>query len=156
MSRFFNPSRCRSDYAAAMTTEEKRTSMNERASGTFEVKVEPIAGESRFPRLALEKRFRGDLDGTSAGEMMSVDSTVEGSGAYVAIERVTGTLGGRQGSFSLIHNGTMRNGDDFRIDIKVVPDSGTEQLQGLTGTMQIVIEEGRHSYHFDYSIESGR
>jgi hypothetical protein len=139
--------------AVAVAAEEKRTTMNERASGTFEVKVEPIAQESRFPRLALEKRFSGDLEGTSDGEMMSVDSTVEGSGAYVAIERVTGTLRGRKGSFSLIHNGTMRKGGDFRLEIKVVPDSGTEQLKGLTGTMQIVIEGGKHSYHFDYSIQ---
>lgn len=138
---------------AAVAAEEKRASMNERASGTFEVKLEPIAQESRFPRLALEKRFSGELEGTSEGEMMSVDSTVEGSGAYVAIERVTGTLRGRKGTFSLVHNGTMRKGGDFRLEIKVVPDSGTEQLKGLAGTMQIVIEGGKHLYHFDYSIQ---
>jgi uncharacterized protein DUF3224 len=138
---------------AGVAAEEKRTAMKERASGTFEVKVEPIAQEGRFPRLTLDKTFSGDLEATSTGEMMSVEGAVKGSGAYVAIERVTGTLSGRKGSFSLIHSGTMRKGGDFRLEIKVVPDSGTEQLQGLTGTMQIVIEGGKHLYHFDYAIE---
>ncbi|HEX7831124.1 MAG TPA: DUF3224 domain-containing protein, partial [Thermoanaerobaculia bacterium] len=138
---------------AGVAAEEKRVAMKERASGTFEVKVAPIAQEGRFPRLSLDKTFSGDLVGTSAGEMMSVDGTVKGSGAYVAVERVTGTLQGRKGSFSLIHNGTMRKGGDFRLEIKIVPDSGTEQLKGITGTMQIVIEGGKHLYHFDYTIE---
>jgi hypothetical protein len=139
--------------AATAAAEEKRTSMNERASGTFEVKVAPVAEEGRFPRMTLDKRFSGELEGTSSGEMMSVEGTVEGSAAYVAIERVTGTLRGRKGSFALVHNGTMRKGGDFRLEIKVVPDSGTGELKGLTGTMKIIIEGGKHSYQFDYTIE---
>jgi len=114
--------------------------------------TEPAEGRPVFPRLRGEKRFHGDLDGTSQSEMMSVESPVKGSGAYVAIEHVSGSLQGRKGTFILIHNGTMRKGGDFRMDVKVVPDSGTEQLAGLTGTMEIVIEGGNHSYNFDYEL----
>ena len=131
--------------------------MTNRASGTFEVTMEPLPSEPTegrpvFPRLRGEKRFHGDLDGTSQSEMMSVESPVKGSGAYVAIEQVSGSLQGRKGTFILIHNGTMRQGGDFRMDVKVVPDSGTELLAGLTGTMEIVIEGGNHSYNFDYEL----
>lgn len=143
--------------AAAAPKKEKSTSMTERASGTFEVKVEPIAADATstrpsFPRFALDKQFNGDLEGTSQGEMMASNSGVEGTGAYVAIELVTGTLRGRKGTFLLIHNGTMRKGGDFQLDVKVVPDSGTDQLAGLSGAMQIVIEGGKHFYHLDYTL----
>ena len=134
-----------------MTGEEKGKTMSRRASGSFEVKVEPISNEG-FPRLSLAKQFQGDLEGTGKGEMMSVDGTVEGSGAYVAIERITGTLHGRKGSFALVHNGTMRRGGEFSMIIRVVPDSGTEQLAGLTGTMEIVIEGREHFYKLDYEL----
>lgn len=130
---------------------EKGKTMTQRASGSFEVKIEPIASEA-FPRLALKKQFHGDLEGTSAGEMMSVDGAVEGSGAYVAIERITGTLRGRAGSFALVHNGTMRRGGEFNMIIRVVPDSGTGELAGLTGTMEIVLEGRNHFYHLDYTL----
>ena len=125
--------------------------MSHRANGSFEVKAEPVTSDA-FPRLKLTKQFRGDLEGTSAGEMMSVEATVEGSGAYVAIERVTGTLGGRKGSFALVHNGTMRRGGDFNLIIRVVPDSGAGELAGLTGTMEIEIKGRDHFYHFDYAL----
>lgn len=144
--------------ATAAPTKEKGTSMTERASGTFEVKVEPIAEEASstgpaLPRYALQKQFSGDVEGTSQGQMMAFDAGVEGSGAYVAIERVTGSVRGRKGSFALMHNGTMRKGGDYRLEVKVIPDSGTEQLAGISGTMQIVIEGGKHIYHLDYSFE---
>ena len=125
--------------------------MTQRASGSFDVKLEPIASND-FPRLKLTKQFRGDLEGTSAGEMMSVAGAVEGSGAYAAIERITGTLRGRAGSFALVHNGTMRRGGEFSMIIRVVPDSGTGELTGLTGTMEIVMEGRDHSYHLDYTL----
>ena len=134
-----------------MTGEEKGKTMSRRASGSFDVKVEPISNEG-FPRLSLTKQFQGDLEGTSKGEMMSVDGTVQGSGAYVAIERITGTLHGRKGSFALVHNGTMRRGGEFSMIIRVVPDSGTEELTGLTGTMEIVIEGREHFYKLDYEL----
>jgi len=83
---------------------------------------------------------------------MSLYGTVEGSGAYAAIEVVTGTLGGRKGSFALVHSGTMRRGGDYRMIIRVVPDSGTEELTGIDGTMEIVIENGKHFYKLDYTL----
>lgn len=121
-----------------------------RANGSFEVKLQPMSGDA-YPRLSLKKTFHGDLEGTSDGEMMSLTSE-EGSGAYVAIERVTGTLHGRKGSFALVHSGTMRRGGEFDMIIRVVPDSGTGELAGITGTLQIVIEGRAHSYHFDYAL----
>ena len=122
------------------------------AKGTFEVKTEPIADSGSFPRLALQKQFHGDLEGTSAGEMMSVMGAVEGSGAYVALERVTGTLAGRNGSFALVHSGTMRRGGEFDMIIRVVPDSGTEELTGIAGTLQILFEGKQHLYELDYTL----
>ena len=135
----------------AATPAEKGKPMSQRASGSFEVKLEPMTGEG-FPRLKLAKQFEGDLEGTGAGEMMSVEGTAAGSGAYVAIERVTGSLHGRKGSFALVHAGTMRRGGEFDLRIRVVPDSGTGELEGLTGTFEIVIEGRNHSYHFDYVL----
>ena len=79
----------------------------------------------------MAKQFHGDLERSSAGEMTSVEGTVEGSSAYVAIERVTGTLHGRNGSFALVHSGTMRRGGEFSMIIRIVPDSGTGELAGL-------------------------
>lgn len=126
--------------------------MSMRGTGTFEVKVTPQEGEFAFPRLTIGKTFHGDLEGSSQGEMMSVGTTVEGSGAYVAIERIQGTLSGRKGTFTVIHSGTMQRGGDFSLLIRVVPDSGTDELTGLSGTMQIHIAEGKHSYTIDYSL----
>ena len=131
--------------------EEKGKPMSHRASGSFEVKLEPIPGEG-FPRLKMAKQFHGDLEGSSAGEMTSVEGTVEGSGAYVAIERVAGTLHGRKGSFALVHSGTMRRGGEFSMIIRIVPDSGTGELTGLTGTMEIVLDGRNHFYHLDYVL----
>jgi flagellar basal body rod protein FlgG len=127
------------------------------ASGTFEVKVTPLPKDEKVAgltvgRYSVEKQIKGDLQGTSKGEMMAPDSAVEGSGGYVAVEQVTGTLAGRSGTFTLLHQGTMRKGAGFDLSIKVVPDSGTGQLAGLAGTMKIIIEGGKHSYEFDYSL----
>jgi len=133
------------------SAEEKGKPMSQRASGSFEVRLEPMASEA-FPRLSAKKQFRGDLEGTSTGEMMSVEGTVEGSGAYAAIERVTGTLGGRKGSFALVHSGTMRRGGEFSMIIRVVPDSGTGELTGISGSMEIVIEGRDHFYKLDYVL----
>jgi hypothetical protein len=138
--------------AVGATSPNTGEPMSLKATGAFDVKVTPQPGPSTFPRLTIDKTFRGDLEGTSKGEMMSVESTVEGSGAYVAIERIRGTLHGRKGAFSVIHNGTMKRGGDFSLVIRVVPDSGTEELIGLSGTMQIVIAEGKHSYTIDYEL----
>jgi uncharacterized protein DUF3224 len=141
---------------AALALQVKGGVMSHRASGTFDVKMEPVAGESRFPRLKGEKQFHGDLEGTSQSEMMSVNGTVEGSAGYVAIELVSGSLLGRKGSFALVHSGTMRRGGEFNMIIRVVPDSGTEELSGLTGTLEIIIQGKKHRYNFDFSLPESR
>jgi hypothetical protein len=129
-----------------------------RATGTFEVKLTPQATDaeergSTLARLAIAKEFRGDLEGTSKGEMLSAGTQTKGSAGYVAQERVTGTLGGRSGSFVLQHTGVMTRGAPG-LTITVVPDSGTGDLAGIAGTMTIIIEPGKHSYEFDYEITS--
>jgi hypothetical protein len=102
----------------------------------------------------LDKVFAGDLTATSKGEMLSVGTPIKGSAVYVAIERVTGTLGRRRGSFCLHHTGIMNRGAPS-LTISVVPDSGTDELVGLTGTMAIIIADGKHSYEFEYDFQGG-
>ena len=131
--------------------------MTTRASGPFDVKLNPQASDeepngSSLARLTIDKQFAGDLTATSKGEMLSAGTRVTGSAGYVAIERVTGTLHGRKGSFVLQHFATMTRGTP-ELKIIVVPDSGTGELTGLTGTMNIVIAQGgKHSYEFDYTL----
>lgn len=126
--------------------------MTQLAVGTFEVKIAPQAGYSdSVGRMSIDKQFQGDLMGVSQGEMLAVMSGVPGSAGYVAMERVIGTLKDRSGSFSLQHSGTMNRGD-ATLTVSVVPDSGTDQLAGLTGTMKIIVEGGKHSYEFDYTL----
>jgi Protein of unknown function (DUF3224) len=110
-------------------------------TGTFDVKLTPEtladkAADKTLARMSIDKQFHGDLEGTSKGEMLSAVTRVKGSAGYVAIERVTGTLKGRKGSFVLQHSATMARGEPH-LHIIVVPDSGTEELTGLTGTMKI-------------------
>jgi hypothetical protein len=126
------------------------------ASGIFEVTVKPetTADQSEglpLGRLSLDKQYHGDLEGTGKGEMLTAGSSA-GSGAYVAIERVSGTLHGRKGTFVLQHRGTMTRGGAPELTITVVPDSGTGQLAGLAGKMDIKISEGKHSYDFEYTL----
>jgi hypothetical protein len=125
------------------------------ASGRFEVKVAPQAadvdGDAGLGRMSLDKQFRGDLEATSKGQMLAAMSSVPGSGGYVAMERVTGTLKGRSGSFVLQHSGTMTRGVP-QMTVAVVPDSGTGQLAGLAGVMTIKIADGKHSYEFEYTL----
>jgi len=127
-----------------------------RAKGEFVVILTPqstdeVTGASTLARLATDKQFTGDLIGVSKGEMLSAGTPVKGSAGYVAIERVTGALHGRTGTFVLQHNGTMTRGSP-ELTVSVVPDSGSGQLTGLTGTMRIIIEGKRHSYEFDYTL----
>jgi len=104
-------------------------------------------------RLSINKTFRGDLQATSVGEMLSAQTEVKGSAGYVAMERVTGTLQGRSGSFVLQHSGTMNRGAP-QLTVSVVPDSGTGELVGIRGTLSIQIADGKHSYSMDYEIAS--
>ena len=127
-----------------------------RAAGTFDVKLapQPLADAQADPlmgRMSIDKQFHGDLEGTSKGEMLSARTPTEGSAGYVAIERVTGSLGGKKGSFVLQHTGTMNRGAQH-LEITVVPDSGTGDLAGLTGTMSIRIADGKHFYELIYSL----
>lgn len=129
-----------------------------RAQGTFEVKLSPLesytqAPEAKIGRMSIDKTFVGDLSATSQGEMLSGGSPAEGSAGYVAIERVTGTLGGASGSFLLQHSGTMTPTEQAS-KITVVPGSGTGDLEGIAGTMQIEIEDGKHLYDFEYTLPS--
>jgi hypothetical protein len=128
--------------------------MTSQARGTFDVKVTPQpqddAAGGPFGRLFLDKQFHGDLEATSKGQMLASGTGTDGSGAYVALELVSGTLSGRRGTFVLQHNGTMQKNVPT-LSVRVVPDSGTDQLAGLSGTMTIVIEGGKHSYAFEYS-----
>ena len=103
--------------------------------------------------MSLDKQFHGELEATSVGEMLTAMSgSVQGSGAYVAVERVTGTLHGRNGSFALHHTGVMNRGVP-QLTIMVVPDSGTGELTGLTGKLNIRIEpDGKHFYDFEYEL----
>ena len=123
-----------------------------RASGTFDVTLSPqAASDDSLSRMTLDKRFHGELDATSRGQMLAAGTAVNGSAGYVALERVTGTLGGRSGTFILQHSGTMTRGAP-QLTISVVPDSGTDQLVGLAGTMTIIIANGLHSYQFEYTL----
>ncbi len=126
------------------------------ATGAFEVKMKPealseTAAESKIGRMSIDKVFHGGLEGTSKGEFLSAGGEVKGSAGYVAMERVTGTLDGRAGSFYLQHTGTMARGVPG-LTISVVPDSGTGELAGISGTMAISLAEGKHSYDFSYAI----
>jgi hypothetical protein len=130
--------------------------MEFKASGTFEVQLIPqlLADPNTDPTLArmmIDKIFVGDLQGTSRGEMLTAGSPEKGSAGYVAIERVSGTLQGRSGSFVLQHSGTMNRGA-LQLSISVVPDSGTEGLTGLIGTLDIKIADGKHFYTLDYAL----
>ncbi len=109
------------------------------------------ARDASLGRMTIDKQFSGELQGTSKGEMLTAGTDVKGSAGYVAMERVEGALGGRHGAFILQHSGTMARGVP-RLSISVVPDSGTGQLAGLTGTMTIDIADGKHSYDFDYML----
>jgi hypothetical protein len=130
--------------------------MVKHAAGSFEVSVKPLdappaPGGATLGRMSLDKQFSGDLVATGQGQMLTAMSPTKGSAGYVAIERVTGSLGGRQGSFVLQHSGTMDRGVP-QLSVAVVPDSGTDELAGLSGRLTIDIVDGKHFYKFDYML----
>ena len=132
--------------------------MTNHASGPFDVKVTAQEDPSPDPllgRMTLDKHYHGDLEAVGKGQMLTAGTEVKGSGAYVAIEHVSGTLKGRTGSFVLQHSGTM-NQNVPQLIITIVPDSGTGQLKGITGKMMITIAAGgKHSYDFEFSLLNG-
>jgi hypothetical protein len=141
--------------ALAAQTSSKKTPMPAHAIGLFEVKVTPIDDKSVDPalgRLMLDKQYHGDLEATGKGQMLTAGSAAKGAGGYVAIEKVTGTLNGRTGSFVLQHSGTMVNNVP-QLTISIVPESGTGQLEGVAGKMTINIgPDGKHSYDLEYTL----
>lgn len=130
--------------------------MAQQATGEFEVKLAPqqlvdTEAAPKLGRMTIDKTFSGDLQGRSKGEMLTAGTDVKGSAGYVAIERVNGLLHGRSGTFVLQHTGTINRGTPT-LSVTVVPDSGTGQLAGLTGTLNIIIADGKHRYEFAYSL----
>jgi hypothetical protein len=128
-----------------------------KVSGKFDVKLNPLEAYARgenginLGRMSIDKTFTGELDASSKGEMLTAMTSVGGSAGYVAIEQVIGSLSGRHGSFVLQHFGTMDKGKD-RLILEVVPDSGADELSGLTGNMVIKITDGQHYYEFEYEL----
>jgi hypothetical protein len=127
-----------------------------RAMGSFEVSLQPlsnadISADVLLGRMLLTKKFSGDLRASARGQMLSAGTATRGSAGYVAIDQVTGELDGRKGSFLLQHSGSMNRGVPT-LSIMVVPDSGTDELAGITGTLSINIIDGKHFYDFIYSI----
>jgi len=134
--------------------------MTAHASGPFDVKITPLdpafkTDDNSLGRMSIDKQYHGDLDATARGEMLTGATPVKGSAVYVAVERVSGTLHGRTGTFLLQHSGLMTQGTPH-LSITVVPDSGTGQLIGLTGTMNVIIADGKHSYEFSYSLPAAK
>ena len=131
--------------------------MTSHASGTFEVKLtpqkpdNPEAEGANLGRMSIAKQFSGDLQATSQGEMLAAGTDVKGSAGYVALERVSGTLHGRAGTFVLQHSGTMTRGVP-QLSVSVVPDSGTGALTGIVGAMTIRIADRDHFYEFEYTL----
>ena len=126
-------------------------------TGQFTVALTPLDGYAKgknginLGRMSIDKTFTGKLNASSQGEMLSAMTPVQGSAGYVAIEQVIGELEGKKGSFVLQHFGTMDKGQDSLI-LTVIPDSGTDELEGLTGSMKIRIENGVHHYDFQYTL----
>ena len=135
------------------TAPVRKEALMSHATGPFDVKLTPQDDklDPTLARLIIDKQFHGDLEATSKGTMLSAGTAVKGSAGYVAIELVTGALHGRTGTFVLQHSATMNRGVPS-LSITVLPDSGTGQLTGLTGTMNIIIAEGKHSYDFSYTL----
>jgi len=135
---------------------QKEAAMPMHASGPFEVKISPQTPDGTFEdatmgRMTIDKQFHGELEGTSKGQMLTAMTDIKGSAGYVAVERVTGTLHGRHGTFMLQHCATMTRGVP-QLSVTVVPDSGTGELTGISGTLIINIVEGKHFYEFDYTL----
>jgi Protein of unknown function (DUF3224) len=122
------------------------------AAGEFEVSLKPVsASDEALMRMSIDKQFHGDLEATSVGQMMAGGNEANGARVYVALETVTGTLKGRKGSFILAHRGTM-SANGQALSVIIVPDSGTDQLTGIAGNLDIDIRDGKHFYTMDYTL----
>ena len=145
--------------AQTQSPHQKETPVTNHVAGPFDVKITPLddkSADTTLGRMTIDKQYHGDLDATGKGQMLTAGTEVKGSGAYVAIERVTGTLKGRSGTFVLQHSGTMTQGVP-QLTIAVVPDSGTGQLAGIAGKMTInIAADGKHSYDFEYTLPAAQ
>ena len=133
---------------------KKEETMTKSAQGRFDIEMKPLAedkGWGGFARMSIDKVFHGELEGESKGVMLAAHTEVKGSAGYVAFERVTGKLDGQSGSFVLQHSGSMGQGKSSQV-IEVVPDSGTGELKGISGSLEIIYKEKGHDYVFSYSL----
>jgi hypothetical protein len=132
---------------------QKNASMTYHAKGTFTVDVHPLtpAPAEGLSRFSIDKQIHGDLEATSKGEMFSGGDPKQGVAGYVAIEVVTGTLKGKNGSFALQHTATMDQSGP-KMSVIIVPGSGTSELKGISGTFDIQITNGQHSYDLEYTL----
>jgi hypothetical protein len=122
------------------------------AAGAFDVSLKPVsAADEALMRMSIDKQFHGDLEAESVGQMMASGNEANGARVYVALETVTGTLKGRKGSFILAHRGTM-SAHEQSLSVIIVPESGTEQLSGIAGSLNIDIRDGKHFYTMDYTL----
>jgi hypothetical protein len=143
--------------SAVTASPPSRESTTMHAEGRFDVKTtpqkadNPDAEAAGFVRIALDKRYHGAIEGSGKGEMLASGDGVK-SGAYVALEKVSGSLDGRKGSFVLMHHAVMVDGAPRDWRVSVVPDSGTDALAGIAGELRIVIASGTHSYEFEYTL----
>lgn len=138
--------------ATSATAESIKEPFMLHATGEFEVSLKPVSAADEAPmRMSIDKQFHGDLEATSVGQMMAGGNEANGARVYVALETVTGTLKGRQGSFILAHRGTM-SANGQALSVIIVPDSGTDQLKGFAGSLDIDIREGKHFYTIDYTL----
>jgi len=133
--------------------QQKEAVVSHHAHGTFTVKITPLtpAPAEGLGRFSIDKEIHGDLEATTKGEMFSGGDPKAGAAGYVAIEVVTGTLAGKHGSFALQQMATM-SAAGMKIEVVVVPGSGTAELKGISGTFVITIAEGKHSYDLEYEL----
>src|SRR5437868_14076790 len=126
-----------------------------RAGGPFDVTIHPLPSsapdEALLGRRSIAKVFRGDLEGAGVGEMLTAGTAVQGSGAYVAVDRITGTLHGRTGSFTMLHTGLMHRGAP-QLTVAILADSGSGALTGIAGSFAIRVVDGQHFYDLDYTL----
>ncbi len=130
----------------------QRDNVKSIAKGTFDVQLTPVeTDDKQLGMMLIQKTLQGDIDGTSQGRMLTAMTDTKGSAGYVAVERVTGKLGGASGTMMLQHSGTMSDGK-FDLTIRVVPNSGTDGWKGIAGELKIEIVEGKHFYELEYSL----